>query len=144
MPYKVGQGFTEYGQWQSFSQATYDVNTGYALGNVDFRTHVLYTHGYWGYFFEQIQDTIYEAVSEYNLTTTVNMDSYIAAMYPANGTVTYNSGQSETVDYTTTEVDVSMTLLLGIIALTFLVLAIFFMYAYHKAKGEAESNPEAR
>jgi hypothetical protein len=144
MPYKVGQGFTKYGQWQSYSQATYDVNTGYALANVDFRTHVLYTHGYWGYFFEPIQDTIYEAVSEYNLTTSVNMDSYIASMYPANGTVTYNSTNTETIDYTTTEVNVSVIFGLSTVALIFLVLAIFFVCAYYKSKKEGESNPEAR
>ena len=54
MPYKIGQGLLKYANWNSYSSATYDVNTGYALANIDFRTHTIFTHGYWGYFFEPI------------------------------------------------------------------------------------------
>jgi len=134
MPYKTGTGMTKYSNWNSYSSSTFDVNTGYALANTDFRTHTIFTHGYWGYFFEPIQDTEYEVVSLFNYTSEVNMASYISTMYPGNGTGEYDTGKTEIKDYTTNEVDLSMCLLFGIPALAFLLLAGFFMSAYYKAK----------
>jgi len=66
------------------------------------------------------------------------MDSYTSTMYPGNGTLEYDTGSTETKDYTTNEVDVSMCLLFGISALAFLLLSLFFVMAYYKAQDDSE------
>jgi len=54
LPVKIGQGISTYTNWASYSNNTYDLQSGYAMTTTDFRSHFLLTEGYFGPFFTQL------------------------------------------------------------------------------------------
>lgn len=135
MPYLVGQSATKWLYWDSFNRATYDVNTGYALSQINFRSHTLsVSYSYWSRLFAAIIDTDAAIVSEFNQTSAVNLTQYVAMMYPSNGTTTYSAAVTHSVEGTATVVNPPLVIMVSFIALCFVIVAIFFLTHHYKHK----------
>lgn len=94
---------------------------------------------YWSYFFNPIDDTVHQVVSTFNHTTMVNQDMFVAMMYPANGTVTYESG-TQNITSTNEEINLPVVLPVCGVALIFAVIAIFCICSYYKAVEDGKLN----
>jgi hypothetical protein len=78
-------------------------------------------------------------VSTFNHTTYVNQDTFIAKMYPGNGTVTYASG-TQNITTTSEEINVPVVIPVCGVAAIFVVIAICCICAYFKARDGERTN----
>jgi len=143
LPLTIGQNLTTYLNLDSYSAITYDLQSGYALRQMDFRTHALYisSTGYFSQFFSKIQGTTGEILSLYNMTSMVDANSFVSAIYPSNGTIIYENGVKDSTD-TKKSVQLDAVLPTCGIALIGMTAACFFIARYYKEAGENSNDTQ--
>lgn len=134
MPVTIGQNLSKYLNWDSYTATTYDLQSGYALENYNFRTHAMWIepNTYFSYYMMDIANTTGEVLSTFNHTTAVDIDTFTTLMYPANGTVTYKAGVKQE-DTTKEEVNLAAIIPILISVGIALVVACCFICQYYKA-----------